>query len=144
LTARPAHRKAAFDAFAAVYRAELKPFGIDFVVAGAGNMRTGGPAKTAAALTSVGEGMTSEQRELYGKGFETFATTLNKMQSSGLDSSRPRGGSSNSPSKHPRRAGEQWAQTRKRFFGSSMRNPIRNRMRFASGWSDWKGDGRAP
>ncbi len=39
--------KAAFDALAAVYRAELKPFGIDVVLAVAGNMRTGGPAKTA-------------------------------------------------------------------------------------------------
>src|SRR6202167_1258757 len=39
--------KAAFDALAAVYRAELKPFGVDVVLAVAGNMRTGGPAKTA-------------------------------------------------------------------------------------------------
>jgi len=78
--------KAAFETFAAVYRAELKPFGIDFVVAVAGNMRTGGPAKTAAALKQVAEGMTSEQRELYGKAFETFANTMNKMQNSGLDS----------------------------------------------------------
>jgi NAD(P)-dependent dehydrogenase (short-subunit alcohol dehydrogenase family) len=78
--------KAAFDAFAAVYRAELKPFGIDVVVAVAGNMRTGGPAKTAAALKRVADQMTSEQRELYGTAFNTFATTLNNMQSSGLDS----------------------------------------------------------
>jgi len=78
--------KAAFDALAAVYRAELKPFGIDVVLAVAGNMRTGGPAKTATALKRVAEGMTSEQRELYGKAFDTFAKTLNKMQGSGLDS----------------------------------------------------------
>jgi NAD(P)-dependent dehydrogenase (short-subunit alcohol dehydrogenase family) len=78
--------KAAFDALAAVYRAELKPFGIDVVLAVAGNMRTGGPAKTATALDRVAEGMTSEQRELYGKAFDTFAETLNKMQGSGLDS----------------------------------------------------------
>ncbi len=78
--------KAAFDAFAAVYRAELKPFGIDFVVAVAGNMRTGGPAKTAAALKRVAEDMTPDQRELYGKAFDTFATALNKAQSGGLDS----------------------------------------------------------
>lgn len=78
--------KAAFDALAAVYRAELKPFGIDVVLAVAGNMRTGGPAKTATALKRVAERMTSEQRELYGKAFDTFATTLNKMQGSGLDS----------------------------------------------------------
>jgi len=78
--------KAAMEVFAAVYRAELKPFGIDVVVAAAGNMRTGGPAKTAAALARVVDDMTAEQRELYGQSFDTFATTLNGMQSSGLDS----------------------------------------------------------
>ena len=78
--------KAAMEAFAAVYRAELKRFGIDVVIAAAGNMRTGGPAKTAAALTRAANGMTPEQHELYGQAFETFATTLNRMQSSGLDS----------------------------------------------------------
>ncbi len=78
--------KAAFDALAAVYRAELKPFGIDVVLAVAGNMKTGGPAKTAAALKRVADGMTSEHRKLYGKAFDTFATTLNNMQGSGLDS----------------------------------------------------------
>jgi hypothetical protein len=69
-----------------VYRAELKPFGVDVVLAVAGNMRTGGPAKTAAALKRVADQMTSEQRDLYGKAFDKFATTLNNMQSSGLDS----------------------------------------------------------
>ena len=78
--------KAAMEVFATVYRAELKRFGIDVVVAPAGNMKTGGPAKTAAALTRIAEGMTSEQRELYGHTFETFATALNSMQNSGLDS----------------------------------------------------------
>jgi NAD(P)-dependent dehydrogenase (short-subunit alcohol dehydrogenase family) len=78
--------KAAFDAFAAVYRAELKSFGIDVVLAIAGNMKTGGPAKTAAALKRVADGMTSEHRALYGKAFDTFTATLNNMQDSGLDS----------------------------------------------------------
>ena len=78
--------KAAMEVFAAVYRAELKSFGIDVVVAAAGNMRTGGPAKTAAALARVADDMTAEQRELYRQSFDTFATTLNGMQSSGLDS----------------------------------------------------------
>jgi NAD(P)-dependent dehydrogenase (short-subunit alcohol dehydrogenase family) len=78
--------KSAMEVFATVYRAELKRFGIDVVVAASGNMRTGGPAKTAAALAQVAAGMNSEQRELYGHTFETFATTLNGMQSSGLDS----------------------------------------------------------
>ena len=78
--------KAATEVFAAVYRAELKHLGVDVVVAAAGNMRTGGPAKTAAALARVAAGMTPEQRELYGRTFATFAGGLNAMQSSGLDS----------------------------------------------------------
>jgi NAD(P)-dependent dehydrogenase (short-subunit alcohol dehydrogenase family) len=77
--------KAAMEVFAAVYRAELKTFGIDFVVAAAGNMRTGGPAKTAAALARVADEMTPPQRQLYGKTFDTFASKLNSMQGSGLD-----------------------------------------------------------
>ena len=78
--------KAAMEVFAAIYRAELKSFGVDVVVAAAGNMRTGGPAKTAAALARVAADMTAEQRGLYGQSFDTFAATLNGMQNSGLDS----------------------------------------------------------
>ena len=78
--------KAAMEVLATVYRAELKPFGIDVVVVPAGNMRTGGPAKTEAALTRIANGMTSEQRDLYGQTFGTFATALNSMQNSGLNS----------------------------------------------------------
>jgi NAD(P)-dependent dehydrogenase (short-subunit alcohol dehydrogenase family) len=78
--------KAAMEVFTAVYRAELKTFGVDFVVAAAGNMRTGGPAKTAAALAHVADAMTPQQRELYGQAFGTFATHLNSMQGAGLDS----------------------------------------------------------
>ncbi len=78
--------KAAMEVFAAVYRAELKSFGVDVVVAAAGNMRTGGPAKTAAALARLAEGMTLEERRLYGQSFGAFATALNGMQSGGLDS----------------------------------------------------------
>jgi NAD(P)-dependent dehydrogenase (short-subunit alcohol dehydrogenase family) len=77
--------KAAMEVFAAVYRAELKAFGVDFVVAVAGNMKTGGPAKTAAALARVADAMTPQQRKLYGPAFDTFATSLNGMQSAGLD-----------------------------------------------------------
>jgi NAD(P)-dependent dehydrogenase (short-subunit alcohol dehydrogenase family) len=78
--------KAAMEVFATVYRAELKRFGIDVVVAAAGNMKTGGPAKTAAALKRVADGMTPEQRELYGQTFASFEGALNSMQNSGLDS----------------------------------------------------------
>ncbi len=78
--------KAAIEVFTAVYRAELKNQGVDFVVAAAGNMRTGGPEKTAAALARAADAMTPDQRELYGRSFNTFATHLNTMQSAGLDS----------------------------------------------------------
>jgi NAD(P)-dependent dehydrogenase (short-subunit alcohol dehydrogenase family) len=77
--------KAAMEVFATVYRAELKRFGVDVVLAVAGNMKTGGPAKTAAALKRVADGMTPEQGELYGEAFKSFTTALNGMQNSGLD-----------------------------------------------------------
>ncbi|MGD0678798.1 MAG: SDR family NAD(P)-dependent oxidoreductase [Polyangiaceae bacterium] len=78
--------KAAMDVLSTVYRAELSRFGVEVVIAAAGNMRTGGPAKTAAALAHVLSGMTVEQRELYGQTFGAFADSLNAMQGSGLDS----------------------------------------------------------
>ena len=78
--------KAAVEVLATVYRAELKQFGIDVVVVVPGNMKTGGPAKTAAALQKVADDMTAEQRELYGRTFGSFANAMNSMQASGLDS----------------------------------------------------------
>ena len=76
--------KAAFEALADVYRLELKPFGIAFVMVQAGNMRTGGPAKTAAALKRIADDMTDEQRALYGDAFAKFTDSLNNMQNAGL------------------------------------------------------------
>ena len=76
--------KAAFEALADVYRIELKPFGIAFVMVQAGNMRTGGPAKTAAALKRIADAMTDEQRALYGHAFGKFTESLNNMQNAGL------------------------------------------------------------
>jgi NAD(P)-dependent dehydrogenase (short-subunit alcohol dehydrogenase family) len=78
--------KAAMEVLAAVYRAELRPFGIEVAVIAPGNMRTGGPAKTAAGLDRLAKAMTPAQRELYGDAFATFATTMNRMQASGLAS----------------------------------------------------------
>jgi NAD(P)-dependent dehydrogenase (short-subunit alcohol dehydrogenase family) len=78
--------KAAVEVLATVFRAELKQFGIDVVVAVPGNMKTGGPAKTAAALQRVADSMTTEQRALYGRAFGSFTNALNTMQSAGLDS----------------------------------------------------------
>jgi NAD(P)-dependent dehydrogenase (short-subunit alcohol dehydrogenase family) len=80
--------KAAMEVFASVFRAELKPFGIDVVVMPAGNMRTGGPAKTAEALARTAERMTAQERDLYGRAFDSFAAKLNSMQGSGLASDK--------------------------------------------------------
>jgi NAD(P)-dependent dehydrogenase (short-subunit alcohol dehydrogenase family) len=57
--------KATMEAFADVYRTELKPFGVDFIMVQPGNMLTGGPIKTAAQLKQVSENMTVEQKNLY-------------------------------------------------------------------------------
>jgi NAD(P)-dependent dehydrogenase (short-subunit alcohol dehydrogenase family) len=76
--------KAALEAIADIYRAELKPFAVSFVMVQAGNMVTGGPAKTAAALQRVADSMTDAQKTLYGEEFATFAAALNKAQSEGL------------------------------------------------------------
>jgi NAD(P)-dependent dehydrogenase (short-subunit alcohol dehydrogenase family) len=78
--------KAAMEVFATVYRAELQHLGVEVVIAAAGNMRTGGPAKTAAALSKVADSMTSEQRALYGQTFGAFTNALNTMQGAGLES----------------------------------------------------------
>src|SRR5258705_8262361 len=58
--------KAAMEGFATVYRAELKPFGIDVVVVAAGHKETGGPAQTVTGLTRMAPGMTPEQPRLDG------------------------------------------------------------------------------
>ena len=76
--------KAAFEALADVYRTELQPFGIAFVMVQAGNMRTRGPAKTAAALKRIADAMTDEQRALYGHALGKFTDSLNNMQNAGL------------------------------------------------------------
>ena len=79
--------KATMEAFADVYRTELRPFGVDFIMVQPGSMLTGGPAKLAAQLKQVSENMTVEQKNLYGKYFDQFAIGLNKMQNSGLPAS---------------------------------------------------------
>jgi NAD(P)-dependent dehydrogenase (short-subunit alcohol dehydrogenase family) len=78
--------KAAMEVLSTVFRAELKHLGVDVVIAAAGNMATGGPAKTAAALSRVADTMTPEQRALYGQTFGAFTHALNAMQGSGLES----------------------------------------------------------
>jgi NAD(P)-dependent dehydrogenase (short-subunit alcohol dehydrogenase family) len=55
--------KAALEALADVYRTELKPFGVDFVVIQPGNMRTKAPAKSAAAIKRMRERLIPEHRQ---------------------------------------------------------------------------------
>lgn len=76
--------KATVEAFADVYRLELKPLGVEYVMVQPGNMLTGGPAKTAALLQKISDTMTPEQKALYGERFKRFSDSLNKMQSEGL------------------------------------------------------------
>jgi NAD(P)-dependent dehydrogenase (short-subunit alcohol dehydrogenase family) len=76
--------KAALEAIADIYRSELKPFGVHFVLAQAGNMVTGGPEKTAAAMQRVADAMTDAQKALYGEEFAKFSEALNEAQREGL------------------------------------------------------------
>jgi NAD(P)-dependent dehydrogenase (short-subunit alcohol dehydrogenase family) len=76
--------KAALEAIADIYRSELKPFGVQFVLVQAGNMMTGGPAKTAAALQRVADSMTDDEKELYGEEFAKLSKALNEAQREGL------------------------------------------------------------
>ena len=124
--------KAAMDVFATVYRAELKHFGIDVVLAVAGNMKTGGPAKTAAALARTAERMTAQERDLYGQAFDTFAAKLNGMQGDGL---APVEAAARvielAERRTPHRVSRRSDRTRKRCSGSLARNQTTSRTRCA-------------
>lgn len=80
--------KAAMEAFADVFRNELRSFGVDFVMVAPGSMATAGPAKTAAQLERLQTEMTPSQLELYGTQFEAFAASLNRMQTSGMSAAQ--------------------------------------------------------
>lgn len=77
--------KGATEALMDVYRAELAAAGVEVVVAVAGNLATGGPAKTAAAIDKVRGSFTPQQKELYGETFDNFASRINTGQANGLD-----------------------------------------------------------
>ncbi|MEM6633415.1 MAG: SDR family NAD(P)-dependent oxidoreductase [Bacteroidota bacterium] len=76
--------KATMEAFADVFRTELRPFSVDFVMVAPGNMLTAGPAKTIRRIDKLTEDMTSEQRALYGKEFGSFSKVFTQMQSTGI------------------------------------------------------------
>lgn len=83
--------KAALEAFADVYRNELHEFGVDVVIAQAGNLATGGPAKSAQAVQRTEGAMTPSQRELYGEVFHRFATSMREVQAAGIPSAEAAG-----------------------------------------------------
>jgi NAD(P)-dependent dehydrogenase (short-subunit alcohol dehydrogenase family) len=66
---------AAIEVFSAVYRAELKRFGIEVVVACISDTTTSVPAKVE-ALARIASAMTSRQRKLYGKDLGAVADML--------------------------------------------------------------------
>tara|TARA_B100000513_G_scaffold192842_1_gene119553 strand:- start:8082 stop:8915 length:834 start_codon:yes stop_codon:yes gene_type:complete len=78
--------KAAAEALLIAYRAELSGMGIDVTIIQAGSMLTGGPAKSAAALSAVAEAFTPEQRALYGESFARFTARFNGVQGLGMPS----------------------------------------------------------
>lgn len=76
--------KAATEALMTVYRSELAAFGISVTIVAPGNMQTGGPAKTAAAIAAVSQKFTDEQQSRYGESFSRFAKRMNNGQAHGL------------------------------------------------------------
>jgi NAD(P)-dependent dehydrogenase (short-subunit alcohol dehydrogenase family) len=78
--------QAAMEVFTAVYRAELKPFGIDVVVISHDNMSTETNTVTAALTRSVAS-MTAKQRRLYGKTIGAFADNFGSAQTDEIDPS---------------------------------------------------------
>jgi NAD(P)-dependent dehydrogenase (short-subunit alcohol dehydrogenase family) len=76
--------KAAAEVFMTVYQAELAASGVEVTIAVCGNMRTGGPAKTAAAIERVRNGFTPQQAQVYGATFDGFATRMNNAQANGM------------------------------------------------------------
>ncbi|HTG39041.1 SDR family NAD(P)-dependent oxidoreductase [Sphingomonas sp.] len=75
----------AIEALAAVYRAELKPFGIDVVVAPIAKLKIGATAEMMAACAVASANMTSDQRHLYGARFKTFATRWAEFHADGIE-----------------------------------------------------------
>lgn len=120
--------KAAFEALADVYPSGLKPFGVEFVLAQAGNMRIGGPANTAAAMKRVTDSFTDAQRDLYGEEFAKSTASLNKSQSERLSADESADRIIEPVEEQPAPARAPLVRTPKRSCGSSQRSPTSNSM----------------
>lgn len=75
---------AAMEMFAAVYRAELKPFGIDVVVISHDHMLRE-TSCAIATLAQISAAMTAVQRKLYSKTIGAFAGRLSSTQTDEID-----------------------------------------------------------
>lgn len=74
--------RAAMDAFSAAYRAELKPFGIEVVVASMRDLPATSPG-SAEGLTRLENRMTAAQRRLYGKLLRSWSKKLSEDEATG-------------------------------------------------------------
>jgi NAD(P)-dependent dehydrogenase (short-subunit alcohol dehydrogenase family) len=75
--------KAAIDVLSSVYRAELKPHGVDVVTVVASDMKADASARKAPAALAAGS-MTAEHRKLYGKAFGIFVDRMNSVRASAM------------------------------------------------------------
>jgi NAD(P)-dependent dehydrogenase (short-subunit alcohol dehydrogenase family) len=67
--------QAAMEAFSSAYQAELKPFGIDVIVASISDLESAGTRATA-SLAQIDHSMTAAQRKLYGQRLRTCLEKL--------------------------------------------------------------------
>jgi NAD(P)-dependent dehydrogenase (short-subunit alcohol dehydrogenase family) len=74
--------QAAMEAFSAAYRAELKPFGIDVVIASMRDIEAAAPA-TAEGLIRLDDSMTAAHRRLYGKLLRVWTKKLSEDGTTG-------------------------------------------------------------
>ncbi len=77
--------KAAVKALANVYRAELKPFGIDVVIVPFGKLKADATAEMTAACAVAAANMASDQRHLYGARFKTFVSRWADFHADGIE-----------------------------------------------------------
>ncbi|WP_283193172.1 SDR family NAD(P)-dependent oxidoreductase [Rhizobium sp. AN80A] len=79
--------QAAMEAIAMVYRAELRPFGIDVVIASGGIETSMGVADTATKVEKTKATMTRVHRKLYKRPFDVVGKALASMQDTDADPS---------------------------------------------------------
>lgn len=76
--------RAAIEAFSAVYRAELKPFGIDVILVRCGALEKGEANQPDAPPPHLNADMSPKNRKLYGKVFRAVSRRLESLQAAGM------------------------------------------------------------